>query len=566
MYHFWLSRKNSKVDLDKILGDLTGRGLLPAEQAERIRSLAADGRDTPVRVLIRQGMVDQQVLAAELSRTYGLGLATDWPSRQVLPESVSLRFMRERHVLPAAADGDTLTVIVSDPTDETTLSALRLAAGMDLSLRVAAEDQLLAAIERLEQGDAGAGNPASPGSGGEDDDTLKDLALDAPVIDLLNRIFREASSVRATDLHIEPARSHVIVRRRVDGLLAEVERLPVALGRAAVSRLKILTNLNIAERRLPQDGRARLRIADRDYDIRVATMPTIHGESIAIRFLSANTQAPEINRLGLTDADLARLSREIAHSYGMIVVTGPTGSGKTTTLAAVLGELNDPNRKIVTIEDPVEYQVEGVNQIQVHPEIGLSFARTLRSLLRFDPDIIMIGEMRDGETASIGVNAALTGHLVLTTLHTNSAAGAIVRLLDLGVQAYLIASTLRCVVAQRLVRKLCTHCREPYEASAELIAQLPAAAVGNAAAPIRLWRAKGCSYCGGSGYNGRAAIFELLTIDDSMRRLIKPGVSTEVIVQEARRAGLTSIMADGFAKCRDGLTTIEELGRVTSED
>ena len=250
----------------------------------------------------------------------------------------------------------------------------------------------------------------------------------------------------------------------------------------------------------------------------------------------------------------------------MIVVTGPTGSGKTTTLAAVLGELNDPARKIVTIEDPVEYQVEGVNQIQVHPEIGLSFARTLRSLLRFDPDIIMIGEMRDGETASIGVNAALTGHLVLTTLHTNSAAGAVVRLLDLGVQAYLIASTLRCVVAQRLVRKLCTHCREPYEASPELIAQLPQGVAAAVSGPVRLWRAKGCSYCGGSGYSGRAAIFELLTIDDAMRRLIKPGVSTEVIAQEARRAGMASMMADGFAKCRDGLTTVEELGRVTSED
>lgn len=551
--------------MDKILTDLAGRGLLSPEQAGRIRSLAADGRDTPVRVLIRQGMVDQQVLAAELSRASGFRLATEWPSRQVLPEAVSLRFMRERHVLPAAVEGGTLTVIVSDPTDESTLAALRLAAGMDLSLRIAADDQLLAAIERLEQGDDAAGSLSAPGSGAEDDDTLKDLALDAPVIDLLNRLFREASSVRATDLHVEPARHHVIVRRRVDGLLAEVERLPVTLGRAAVSRLKILTNLNIAERRLPQDGRARLRIAERDYDIRVATMPTIHGESIAIRFLSANTQAPELSRLGLTEADLNRLSREISHSHGMIVVTGPTGSGKTTTLAGVLGELNDPARKIVTIEDPVEYQVEGVNQIQVHPEIGLSFARTLRSLLRFDPDIIMIGEMRDGETASIGVNAALTGHLVLTTLHTNSAAGAVVRLLDLGVQAYLIASTLRCVVAQRLVRKLCTHCREPYEASPELIAQLPQG-VAPVQGAVRLWRAGGCSYCGGSGYSGRAAIFELLTIDDAMRRLIKPGVSTEVIVQEARRAGMASMMADGFAKCRDGLTTVEELGRVTSED
>jgi general secretion pathway protein E len=522
------------------------RALISAEHAERVRKFAVAGQGTAVRVLIREGVVDQQILAAELSQFLGHPMATEWPDRAVLPEAVSLRFMQERHVLPAVAAEGTLTVILSDPTDEATLAALRLAAGMDLSLRIAADDQILAAIERLDQGPAAASSQASVAPGTEDDDALKDLALDAPVIDLLNRLFREASTARATDLHIEPARGSVGVRRRVDGLLAEVERLPVALGRAAVSRLKILTSLNIAEKRLPQDGRARLRIAERDYDIRVATMPTIHGEGIAIRFLSATTQAPELTRLGLSEENLARLRREISHAHGMIVVTGPTGSGKTTTLAAALGQLNDPSRKVVTIEDPVEYQVAGVNQIQVHPEIGLSFARTLRSLLRFDPDIIMIGEMRDGETASIGVNAALTGHLVLTTLHTNSAAGAVVRLLDLGVQAYLIASTLRCVVAQRLVRKLCTHCRSTYEAPPELFAQLPPAAWSADGAPVTLWRAEGCSYCGGSGYSGRAAIFELLSIDDAMRRLIKPGVSAEVIAQAARRAGMTSMMADGF--------------------
>ncbi len=548
--------------MPNLLGDFTRRALLSGEQADRIRSLAAEGRDTAVRQIIRDGIMDQQVLAAELSRLLGHPLATQWPVRQVLPEAISLRFMRERHVLVAAAEAGRLTVILSDPTDDATLSALKLASAMELSLRIAADDEILAGIERLEQSTDSPEGLAPAGHPAEDDDALKDMALDAPVIDLLNRLFREASTARATDLHIEPARGQVIVRRRVDGLLAEVERLPVALGRAAVSRLKILTNLNIAEKRLPQDGRARLRIAERDYDIRVATMPTIHGEAIAIRFLSSNTQAPELTRLGLAEPDLARLRREISHAHGMIVVTGPTGSGKTTTLAAALGQLNDPSRKLVTIEDPVEYQVAGVNQIQVHPEIGLSFARTLRSLLRFDPDIIMIGEMRDGETASIGVNAALTGHLVLTTLHTNSAAGAVVRMLDLGVQAYLIASTLRCVVAQRLVRKLCTHCREPFEASPDLVAQLPAAG----AARLRLWRASGCGYCGGSGYSGRAAIFELLSVDDDIRRLIKPGVSAEVISEAARRAGMASMMADGLAKCRDGVTTVEELGRVASEE
>ncbi|WP_421693547.1 GspE/PulE family protein [Aestuariivirga sp.] len=549
-----------------LLNDLTQRALISGEQAAQILGLAADGRETAVRLLLRQGAVDPQVLATELARVFHLPLAVEWPAGRILPDAISLRFMRERHVLPAAVDGQRLSVIVSDPSDEATMGALRLAAGMDLSLLIATDNQILSAIERLDGDRSVSSQTGGFRPGAEDEETLKDLALDAPVIDLVNRLFREASAARATDLHIEPARGQVMVRHRVDGLLEERERLLPELGRAAVSRLKILTNLNIAEKRLPQDGRARLRIAERDYDIRVATMPTVHGESIAIRFLSSNTQVPEIDRLGLSPTDVAKLTQQIQHAHGMIVVTGPTGSGKTTTLAAALGILNNPHRKIVTIEDPVEYQIAGVNQIQIHQEIGLSFARTLRALLRFDPDIIMVGEMRDGETASIGVNAALTGHLVLTTLHTNSAAGAVVRLLDLGVQAYLIASTLRCVIAQRLVRKLCTHCREPYEASAELLAQLPESAQARGLSSVRLYKACGCSYCGGSGFSGRAAIFEVLIIDEEIRRLIKPDISADIIAQAARRSGTAGMLADGFRKCREGLTTIEELGRVMSED
>jgi general secretion pathway protein E len=552
--------------MNSFLGDLAARGLIPAEQVASLSGLSGGGQDTAVRQLIRQGLVDQQTLATELSRYFSFPMASQWPDIHVLPEAISLRFMRERHVLPAGIEEGRLSVILSDPSDARTISALRLASGLDIAPQLAADDQILAAIERLSQDESARAESVQPGAAAEDDEILKDLALDAPVIDLLNRIFREVSTVRATDLHIEPSRTYVAVRRRVDGRLSEVERLPSQLGRAAVSRLKILTNLNIAEKRLPQDGRARLRIADRDYDIRVATMPTIHGESIAIRFLSSNTQAPELARIGMSETDMARFKRELSHAHGMIVVTGPTGSGKTTTLAGALGHLNDPARKIVTIEDPVEYQVAGVNQIQIHPEIGLTFARTLRSLLRFDPDIMMVGEMRDGETASIGVNAALTGHLVLTTLHTNSAAGAVVRLLDLGVQAYLIASTLRCVVGQRLVRKLCPHCKEPYQASADLIAQLPPTAYAGLTPPLTLWRAKGCTYCGGTGYSGRAAIFEVLVVDEELRRLIKPDVSAEIISQAARRSGMTTMMADGLRKCCEGLTTIEEVGRVTSED
>ena len=386
------------------------------------------------------------------------------------------------------------------------------------------------------------------------------------MIDLVNRLFREASAARATDLHIEPARGRVLVRRRVDGLMQEAASLPPELGRATVSRIKILTGLNIAERRLPQDGRARVRAGEREHDIRVATMPTIHGESIAIRFLHATNQTPGIGTLGLEPKQLALLKAQANHDNGMIVVTGPTGSGKTTTLAAVLDFLNDPAQKLVTIEDPVEYQIEGVNQIQIRPDIGLTFAATLRSLLRLDPDTIMVGEMRDSETAKIGVNAALTGHLVLTTLHTNSAAGAITRLIDLGVQAFLIASTLRCVVAQRLVRKLCQTCREPHEVSEAVLHEIPAEAARQHKGPARMWKPKGCEHCNGTGFLGRAAIFEILIVDEHIRRLIKPDVSSGIIAKQAIANGMVTMLGDGFAKCLDGITTIEEIGRVTSED
>jgi general secretion pathway protein E len=543
------------------LATLQRRRLISDEQVARLGQ--GGGQEKPVRAILRHGFLDQQVLASELARHFGLAPVGDeeWPKERLLPEAISLRFMREHHVLPLRGDHRTLTVAVSDPTDGVVLNALKVASGCDLEVKIATDSQIVSRIERLGANGVGAAASVITGSVKEEEEQLKDLALDAPVIDLVNRLFREASAARATDLHIEPTRGRVMVRRRVDGLLQDAGTLPSDLGRAAVSRVKILTRLNIAERRLPQDGRARIRAGERDYDIRVATIPTVHGESIAIRFLSESAVTPELDMLGLEARDADVLRRQASHAHGLIVVTGPTGSGKTTTLAAILNFLNDPSRKILTIEDPVEYQVEGVNQIQVHPEIGLTFAATLRSLLRHDPDIIMVGEMRDAETAKIGVNAALTGHLVLTTLHTNSAAGAVTRLLDLDVQAYLIASTLRCVVAQRLVRRLCNNCREPYRASAD---QLRGLRVTDTK-PVELWRAKGCDHCGGTGFIGRTAVFEMLEVDDRIRNLIRPDVSADVIADAARAGGMTGMLADGLAKCRAGVTTIEELGRVTSE-
>jgi len=557
--------------VENLLVSMQQRLQISAEQAEAVAAAHQSGQGTVVRLLQRLGSLDQQSLAAELSQHFNLPLvtATDWPQARILPDRISTRFLRENRILPLRAEGGCLTVAVSDPTDEPAFHALRVSTEMPIRLLVAMDNQIVSAIERLEGDQAGVASADSSQqsrAASESEDHLADLALDAPVIDLVNRLFRDASSARATDLHIEPAQGRVVVRRRVDGLLKEVERLPPDLGRAAVSRIKILTQLNIAERRLPQDGRARLRMGDHDYDIRVATMPTIHGESIAIRFLSATTQVPELNNLGLVQRDLWHVKEQAAHSHGLIAVTGPTGSGKTTTLAALLGFLNSPSRKILTIEDPVEYQIEGINQIQVHPEIGLTFARTLRSLLRLDPDIIMVGEMRDSETATIGVNAALTGHLVLTTLHTNSAAGAVTRLLDLGVQSYLVASTLRCAIAQRLVRKLCVICRTPYDAAPELISQLSPELARKNSKPIRLWKAAGCDHCDGSGFLGRSAIFEVLVIGDQLRTLIKPEASAEVIAETARAAGMTTMTTDGFLKCLEGITTIEELGRVASDN
>jgi general secretion pathway protein E len=542
------------------------------DQLSRLSRLQSESGESLIRLMVRTGIVDAENLASEISRHYGLPILEEgeWPKSLVLRDVVSPRFLSEHHLLPVRLDDDGVVVAVSDPDDHRALKALEIACEKPLKLCVAPDPVLMSRLEKLLEGKDEAEDElpqAEAGSGSaEDEEHLRDLALDAPVIDLVNRLFREASATRATDLHVEPARGRVIVRRRIDGLLQEASVLPADIGKAAVSRIKILTQLNIAERRLPQDGRARIKINDREYDIRVATMPTVHGESVAIRFLNATHQIPELGRLGLSAHDLDTLKQQALHPHGMIIVTGPTGSGKTTTLAAVLAYLNDPTRKILSIEDPVEYQVDGVNQIQIKADIGLTFATTLRSILRHDPDIIMVGEMRDSETAKIGVNSALTGHLVLTTLHTNTASGAVTRLLDLDVQAFLIASTLRLVIAQRLVRKLCPSCRTPHTRIPDRVAATMQSANLKLKPGEKLWQAVGCEACGNTGYQGRAAIFEFLVIDEEMRKLIKPGVTSDEVSAAARARGMPSIVADGFAKAKEGLTTLEEVSRVALEE
>jgi general secretion pathway protein E len=558
-------------DAQTLLEGLLQRGLISAEELARLVKIQSEGGETAVRALEKLGFVDPRTLALEISRHFGMPLLRDeeWPNSILLADRISPRFMRDHRVLPVRVEPGYLMLVISDPEDTATLSALRIASERQIDLRISTVGEIVSRIEQLLKGHEDSLDSASASGATEvneeDVDHIKDLALEAPVIDFVDRAFREAVAARATDLHIEPSRGRVTLRRRIDGILFEAGTLAPDFGKAVVSRVKILSHLNIAERRLPQDGRARIRIDERDYDIRVASMPTVHGEGIAIRFLSGIHQVPELDKLGLNKRDETLVRKQSALSHGLVVVTGPTGSGKTTTLAALLSLLNDRARKIVTIEDPVEYQIEGVNQIQVKPDIGLTFAHTLRSLLRFDPDIMMVGEMRDSETARIGIHAALTGHLVLTTLHTNSAPSAVTRLLDLDVEAYLIASTLRCVVAQRLVRRLCSSCREEYSEFPESLAAALPEALRKARLPMRLWRAKGCERCSHTGYHGRLAIFEVLGVDEEVQKLIRPGVSAVALLAAAKQGGMTTMISDGLAKCEAGITTIGEVSRVALE-
>jgi general secretion pathway protein E len=406
--------------------------------------------------------------------------------------------------------------------------------------------------------------PAETATADDDLDDLRDLARGAPVVRALDELLRLAVEQRATDLHIEPLGSVLQTRLRVDGLLKGVPAPPVSMAKAILSRLKIMAGLNITERRLPQDGRAHIVVGGADIDLRIATTPTMHGESAVVRLLRRGSSFVALDQIGLGPRDDEILRSALQAPFGMIIVTGPTGSGKTTTLAASLAVINEPKRKILTIEDPIEYHISGINQTQIHPAIGLTFAAALRSFLRHDPDVIMVGEMRDGETAHIGVHAALTGHLVLTTLHTNTAAGAIPRLIDLGVESFLIASSIRIVVGQRLVRVLCEHCKAPVRLSAgDLARDQRFSALGFKAGEI-IHGPGGCEWCGFSGFRGRQGLFEVMEVTPGVRKAIGPKTEAAELEEIARREGMSTMIEDGIAKCRAGVTTIDEVFRVTA--
>ncbi len=484
-----------------------------------------------------------------------------------LAAQFSHRFLREAAVFPCRMEDETNKLVVADPTDLVPVRATEIVLGAPIALAVASfEDIATVLSERRGEDGASApdGSEAVNPQGDDDIESLRDLASGAPVVRAVNDLLEKALELRATDIHVEPFRTGLTLRMRIDGLLRGIPTPADVPPQALISRIKILSGLNIAERRLPQDGAAHLRVGRSDIDVRVATMATQFGESAVIRLLPKDRGVLEIGKLGLSGADEEKLNRLLDLPHGMVVVTGPTGSGKTTTLATMLTMLNDSTRKILTIEDPIEYEIRGVNQAQVKPGIGLTFATALRAFVRQDPDVIMVGEVRDAETANIAIHAALTGHLVLTTLHTETAAAAVPRLLDLGVENFLLQSTLRAVIAQRLVRILCERCKVERRLTAADLAADPRYTVLGFGTGTCVHEPVGCERCSGTGYRGRTGVFEVLEATDEVRSLIGSQADAGTITRAATGAGMPTMFEHAVAKCRAGVTSAAEVLRVTT--
>ncbi|PPK72500.1 type II secretion system protein E (GspE) [Methylobacter tundripaludum] len=495
-----------------------------------------------------------------------------YPLEMQLPETVPLRFLKNYHVIGLGQNGghnDDITVALMDPEDRFVIDALKLATGKNIIAKVGLLSEIDAALEvqygeGRSQMDKLVDDLAVDDLGEEDLEHLKDLASEAPVIKMVNLIMQRAIESRASDIHIEPFEQSLKVRLRVDGVLKEIDAPSVKSTAAVISRVKIMAKLNIAERRLPQDGRIKVQMLGKELDLRVSTIPTMYGESVVIRLLDKETTVLDFAALGFSGKHLQQFIEVLSQPHGIILITGPTGSGKSTTMYAALKQLNTSERKIITVEDPVEYQMDGVNQIQAKPQIGLTFASALRSIVRQDPDVIMIGEMRDLETARIAVQSALTGHLVLSTLHTNDAAGGVTRLLDMGLEEYLLTSTVNGILAQRLVRKLCPACKQRYTPSQDIIDGMRLrrfAPEGD----IVLYKPVGCPSCGGLGYRGRLAIIEFLQMTDPLRKLIMAHEEAGAIQRLAIEEGMTTMYENGLVKALQGITTLEEVLRVTSE-
>jgi general secretion pathway protein E len=509
-----------------------------------------------------------------LSELEGIASPSDRNDIPKLDDRISVKFMKEYKIFPLKLENKTLTLTMADPLDISTIDDIRLITGCDIQVCISGENEILDAIERhygtgattMERiiGDMSEEELDLMGGGADEEiEHLKDLASEAPVIKLVNLIINKAVEIGASDIHVEPFEGDLKVRYRIDGVLHDVESPPKKLQSAVISRIKIMSKLNIAERRLPQDGRIRFKSMGKNIDMRVSTLPTIYGESIVMRILDRGGVVLNLEKLGFPPIELKEFENQISKPYGMLLVTGPTGSGKTTTLYTALHKINSPDIKIITIEDPVEYQMYGINQIHVKPQIGLTFANGLRSIVRQDPDVIMVGEIRDPETADIAIQSALTGHMVFSTVHTNDAAGAITRLQDMGVESFLISSALLGVLAQRLVRVICKKCKTPAKLEKRSLNEL---GIKDSMDGFTVYQGKGCDECNNTGYKGRIGIFELLIINDDIRRLILQKTSANIIKEKAREQGMKTLREDGWDKVKQGITSISEVLRVTLEE
>jgi general secretion pathway protein E len=524
-----------------------------------------------VTLLVRLGLVSERDVAEAESDLLDLPLirTTDLPEEVPEFPGVSIRYLKQNLILPIAESNGDLTVVMANPRDEFARKALSMASGKNIIPQVGIASEIENGIEKLLGGGRSAMGQIvdTLGAGDENDledvEHLRDLASEAPVIRLVNLIMQRAVEGRASDIHIEPFENRLKVRYRIDGVLQEVEAPPSKSTAAVISRIKIMAKLNIAERRLPQDGRIMHRVGGKELDLRVSTVPTSHGESVVMRILDRESVVLDFDSLGFDDVIRKGFVRQLEMSHGIILVTGPTGSGKTTTLYTALSALNKPERKIITVEDPVEYQLEGINQIQAKASIGLDFAHALRSIVRQDPDVIMIGELRDLETARIAIQSALTGHLVLSTIHTNDAAGGVTRMMDMGVEDYLLTSTVNAILAQRLVRTLDPETRESYEVLPELANELGLPEL-DGGERYRFFRAR-TSEENPTGYHGRTSILELLEMSDPVRRLVMKHATAGELQDQAVSEGMRTMYQDGLIKCQTGLTTLDEILRVTQE-
>jgi len=559
--------KSTTDTSDEALIDILYRqGHLREDNLIRAQKLAETTTDSVLALLLKLGSLSERHLAEVLSQILGKKLVED----EDMPNDLALvatglpeNFISKNRVLPIAVDDEHIHIIMPDPRDHFVTKSIALATGKTVKTSIGLASDIERHLQNLKHQDS---NDETLALGANEDDIehLKDLANDAPVIRQVNNIIAQAVEQRASDIHIEPFENRMKVRYRVDGIMAEASVLSAQQSAAIISRIKIMAKLNIAERRLPQDGRIQFRIQGKELDLRVSSVPTLWGESVVMRILDREQVVLDFATLGFAADLLQQFIKVLKQPHGIILVTGPTGSGKSTTLYTALSHLNSPIRKIITAEDPVEYQLEGVNQIQVKPQIGLTFAQALRSIVRQDPDVIMVGEMRDLETAQIAVQSALTGHLVLSTLHTNDAPSSINRLIDMGVEDYMIATTVIGIMAQRLVRRLCDHCKTPAKLSDEVLKEMQITEI-TGKHEVTLYQATGCPQCGYQGYRGRLAITEFVAIEDTVREKILARATAQEIANVAKAAGMRSLYEDGLLKAIAGLTSLEEVLRVTKD-